>query len=116
MGSFHFPAMRILIAVGVLRVMMKGERIAGGVNSLDRMALMWAAWNVFSVIFHKSDVLVFRLGILYDVIGTYWLLRVFIQKSRRYSDRLQDGMHPALAFVCNNVGRETTWDQSSQLG
>ena len=40
--------------------------------------LAWAAWYILTLVFHEPDVLVFRLGILYDAVGTYYLFRVFI--------------------------------------
>jgi len=78
-GPMHFTAMRVLIAAGLLRAMMNGERVSGGMNSLDRILRLWTIWNICSIAFHKSDVLVYRLGILYDFVGAYYLLRVFIR-------------------------------------
>ncbi len=79
-GSLHLPVGRILIAVGIFRIMAKKEQVAGGMNSLDRMMIFLAIWSVCSLAFHKPTVLVFRLGILYDALGNYYLFRVFIQK------------------------------------
>lgn len=78
-GPLHFPVGRVLIAIGLLRTQMRGERVKGGMNSLDRAMILWAMWSVCSLAFHTPDVLVFRLGILYDALGTYYLFRVFIQ-------------------------------------
>jgi hypothetical protein len=78
-GPMHFPVIRVLIAVGLIRAMMNGERISGGMNSLDRMVRLWAIWDICSIVFHQSDVLVFRLGVLYDTVGVYYLFRVFIR-------------------------------------
>lgn len=78
-GPMHLPMMRILIAAGLLRVAMKGERISGGINSLDRIARLWAIWNACSIVLHKEEFLVFRLGIFYDIVGFYYLFRVFIR-------------------------------------
>ena len=80
-GSLHFPVGRVLIAVGIFRVMSRGERIARGVNSLDRMMIYLAIWSICSLVFHKPTVLIFRLGILYDALGTYYLFRVLDRKS-----------------------------------
>jgi hypothetical protein len=79
-GTLHFPVIRVLIAVGLLRTAVKGERIARGANSLDRMMIWWAIWDICSLAFHRPEVLVFRLGVLYDTLGAYYLFRVFIQK------------------------------------
>jgi hypothetical protein len=78
-GPMHLPVMRVLIAVGLLRAMMNRERISGGMNSLDRIVRLWAIWDICSIAFHAPEVLVFRLGILYDIVGLYYLFRVFIR-------------------------------------
>src|SRR5271165_3222762 len=78
-GPMHFPTMRILIAVGLLRVIMNGERISGGMNSLDRIASLWAIWNICSIAFHRSDVLIGRCGTLFEIVVAYYLFRVFVR-------------------------------------
>ena len=77
-GSLSFPVIRVLIAAGFLRVMLRGERAEDGPNLVDRMMGIWAIWYVCTLFFHSPDVIVFRLGVLYDIIGAYYLLRVFI--------------------------------------
>jgi O-antigen ligase len=78
-GPMHFPVMRVLIVVGFLRVIMNRERMSGGMNSLDRIVMLWSIWNICSIAFHRSDVLVGRLGDLYDTVGAYYLFRVFVR-------------------------------------
>ena len=81
-GPFHFTAIRILIAVGLLRIMAKGERIAGRMTRLDWIMILWAAYSVFNSIFHQnpSSVLVYRLGIISDAFGIFLLSRIFVQE------------------------------------
>ena len=81
LGPFHFTVIRILVAVGGLRVASRKERIAGGWTPLDRIMVAWGIWGVFSSCFHKdfSSALVSRLGMVYDGLGLYFLLRVFIE-------------------------------------
>ena len=78
LGPFHFPVIRILIAAGLLRVLLRGERLAGGMNTLDRLMLAWALWAVSSSLFHDNvpATLVNRLGLVYNACGIYFLLRV----------------------------------------
>jgi hypothetical protein len=80
-GALHFTSIRILVAVGILRVIVRGERIAGGLNMLDRVLVAWAVWAVCSSCFHKdfSAALIYRLGLAFNVLGFYLLVRVFIQ-------------------------------------
>ena len=80
-GPFHFPVIRILIAIGAIRVVSRGERISGGWNLLDKMMIGWGLWAICSSIFHRdvSSALVYRLGLTYNSLGLYFLLRVFIE-------------------------------------
>jgi hypothetical protein len=73
-------AMRLLIAVGLVRAMVRGERIQEGAGLLDRLILLWAALAVLSGFFHKdvSAALVARLGLAYNCVGIYWLMRIYI--------------------------------------
>ena len=79
LGPLHFPITRILITAGFLRVMAKGERLAGGMNILDRLMVAWAAWAFVSSLFHVSSELLTRLGMVYTTLGTYFLFRIFVQ-------------------------------------
>jgi hypothetical protein len=79
LGPFHFTAIRILIAVGVVRVAMRHEWPAGRMNGVDRAMIAWAAWMLASSFFHEepSVALIFRLGLVYDACGIYALIRGF---------------------------------------
>ncbi len=81
LGPFHFMVIRLLMAVGVARVIIRGERLAGEMNSLDWLMVGWAAWALISSFFHAdaSGVLVNRLGLVYNACGIYFLLRIFCQ-------------------------------------
>ncbi len=81
LGPLHFTSIRILVAIGILRVITRGERIAGGLNTLDRVLIAWAVWTVCSSCFHQdfSAALIFRLGLAFNVLGFYLLVRVFIR-------------------------------------
>jgi hypothetical protein len=78
-GPFSFTVLRLLILVGIGRVVVRGERPSGGYNKIDRMMLIWAAWAVISSAFHEpaDAALVNRLGLVYDTLGIYLLFRSF---------------------------------------
>lgn len=78
LGPFNFPVIRILIAVGLARVVLREERLAGGINGLDWLLLVWALWAAASSLFHEdvSGTLLNRLGLVYNFCGIYFLLRV----------------------------------------
>lgn len=77
LGPLTFTVIRILVAVGVVRVIVRGERVAGGLNGLDWLMVAWGAWAVASSAFHEQGALVNRLGMVYDSCGIYFLVRVF---------------------------------------
>lgn len=80
-GPFTFTVIRVLVAAGIVRVIMRGERLAGGMHSMDWLMVVWAVWALISSVFHNdpSDALIFRLGLVYNACGIYFLLRVFCQ-------------------------------------
>lgn len=81
LGPFHFSIVRTLIATGLVRVILRGERLAGPINSLDRVLVLWAAWMLIASLFHEdpSTALVNRLGLIYDACGIYFLVRAGCQ-------------------------------------
>ena len=78
-GPFHFPVMRLLLLVGIIRVLVRKERLLGGLNGLDWMMLAWAAWALFSTLFVQD--LIGQLGIVYNTLGIYFLIRAFCQNT-----------------------------------
>ncbi|HEY8158393.1 MAG TPA: hypothetical protein VIF10_06775 [Methylobacter sp.] len=78
-GPAHFTVVQLLITVGMIRVLSKGELIAGGMNNIDRFLILWAIWLFGSSAFHTSEAWVFRAGVLWTNLGSYFLFRIFIQ-------------------------------------
>jgi hypothetical protein len=78
-GPAHFTVIQILITVGMIRVLARGERIAGGLNNMDRFLILWAIWMYGSSAFHAPGAWVFRAGVMWTNLGSYFLLRIFIQ-------------------------------------
>jgi hypothetical protein len=78
-GSLSFTTMRILVAFGFLRVVIRKEQLLGGFIGLDGLMILWAAWACASSAFHedpKTD-LITKLGNVYNACGLYFLIRVF---------------------------------------
>ncbi len=80
-GSFTFTTIRALLAVGIIRIIIRNERFAGRLNFIDVIIILWGIWALISSRFHTdpSEALTFRLGLVYNAIGIYFLLRIFIQ-------------------------------------
>jgi hypothetical protein len=80
-GPFHFTVIRMLVAAGVFRVILRKERMAGGWCSLDRVIVLFGFCAICSSFFHKdlAATLVGRLGLAYDTLGLYFLFRIFVR-------------------------------------
>ena len=78
LAGFNFNPVRLLIAVGILRIAIRGEAPAGSANGIDYAILAWAAWLLASSFFHDDPLATFkfRMGLAYDVLGIYALVRV----------------------------------------
>jgi len=102
-GPFTFSVLRILVAVGVLRVLFRRETLVGGLNKLD--SLMWSSAVVAIVTspFHQDPKgqLIFCLGMAYNTCGIYFLFRTLC---RSVEDAV--GVIQATAFVLVPVALE----------
>jgi len=85
LGSADFTVMRIVICAGFLRVLLRGERPAHGLNAVDGWLLVWAAWLMAVVPFHADGAAVFRLGLMGDYLGGYFLARIFLRSAQDVS-------------------------------
>ena len=81
LGPFHFSVIRLMVLAGILRVVLRGERLNQPPNALDGLIVLWAGWLLTSSLFHDdvSTALLYRLGLAFDVCGIYLLVRVFCQ-------------------------------------
>ena len=81
LDSVKFTLIRVLVAVGFVRVLLRRESLAGGINRIDLLWLLWALWLSGSNLFHESNNIVFRVGMIWDA-GSYVLFRIFLQASK----------------------------------
>lgn len=80
LGPISLPIFRMLMAVGLLRVIVKGERIAGGINKIDKVMIALAGWLFFASFFHdgiEGSGPIFILGYLFNLQLTYVLIRAW---------------------------------------
>lgn len=80
-GPLHFPVFRLLILVGLARVILRREGLGGGMNGLDRLVVIFAAVALLTSRFHQDPAaqLQFASGLAFNTCGTYFLLRIFCQ-------------------------------------
>lgn len=80
-AGLNFPILRLLFLAGIVRVLLRGERPTGGLVGMDKLFLLWAAWAVAVSAFHDRPgaTLENRLGMVYNALSVYFLLRCFLQ-------------------------------------
>lgn len=80
LGPFSLPVYRMLLATGLLRVALRGERLAGPLNRIDGLMLAWAGWTVLASFFHNEEAgsgPIYTAGIIFNLTLVYFLLRVW---------------------------------------
>lgn len=80
-GWAHFHLIRILIACGMLRIIIRGEIAHITFNAIDKLFLAWLVVRVFLYVLVSGDTesLAERLGGLYNTIGIYSLVRAVVR-------------------------------------
>src|SRR5689334_14689697 len=53
LGPFHFTVLRLLLLIGVIRALVREERLPGGLNALDWLIVAWGAVTFCTSVFHK---------------------------------------------------------------
>lgn len=79
--DLDFTVLRILVVAGMLRLWLRGEIRSMSWNRFDRLILLWAVAGSVIYIVQWLDMraLVYKCGVLFDVIGLYWLFRQSIR-------------------------------------
>ncbi len=83
--GLDFTVLRMIIAVGVLRVLLFGEYRRLKLNRIDRLLLMWLLCGavIYSIQWNTTEAVINRAGVLFDAVGLYWLFR---QNIRSWDD------------------------------
>src|SRR5690349_6248736 len=79
-GGIALPVFRMILAVGLLRVLVRRESLVGGFNPIDKLMLAWGAWLMFASLFHDWEPgagPVFTGGFVFNVTLVYFLTRVW---------------------------------------
>lgn len=80
LGPISLPVFRLLMLIGIARVFLKGERIIGHINTIDKLMIAWAVWYFLASFFHDSQLNagpVYVAGIIYNQLGFYFLVRIW---------------------------------------
>lgn len=80
LGDFTLPAYRMMLALGLLRMLMRQEGLVGGLNSIDRSMIAWAVWVFFASFFHlwePGSGPKYASGYILNVTLSYFLVRAW---------------------------------------
>ena len=80
LGVISLPMYRMFLLVGVIRVVMKGESLVGGMNRVDKLVLALMAWMFFASLFHEYEPgsgPLYTLGIIFNISSIYFLIRIW---------------------------------------
>lgn len=77
----HFHLIRILIAFGLLRILVRGEIFNIQIHVIDKILVAWLMTRTFLYVLGSGDTehLLERLGYLYNTVGIYFLVRAVVQ-------------------------------------
>lgn len=75
--GLDFTPLRLLVLAGVLRVCVRGELRTIRFNKFDKILLLWVFCGAAVYVVQWLDIraLIYKCGMLYDVLGLYWLFR-----------------------------------------
>jgi hypothetical protein len=86
LGGVHFTMARILILASLTRLLVSRRSLpegtfAGGLNSVDRAFLLWAAffWAIFSLQWMETQAFIKSAADFIDAVGCYVVMRAFIR-------------------------------------
>lgn len=77
-GAFSLPIYRMLLSVGLIRMVVKGEMISDFGNAADRLILLLMGWIMLASLFHNGEQgsgLVYASGLVFNFGSVYFLIR-----------------------------------------
>lgn len=80
-GALDLTTLRVLILMGVLRLLLRNEMRVIKWNKFDKLILSWSVIGsiVYIIQWQTFDAFINRLGVLFDLLLLYWLSRHIIR-------------------------------------
>ena len=78
-GSIRLPVYRMMLVMGVIRAIIRGEFLIGGFNHIDKLLIVWGCWGIFASLFHDQARygFIFACGSVLNVTLIYFLIRIW---------------------------------------
>lgn len=88
LGPISLPVYRMLLLVGVARVILKVESLPGGLNLIDKLMIGWGGWVVFASFFHDPERAgpIYACGVVFNQTLIYFLIRIWCVDLEEVSD------------------------------
>lgn len=79
LGPVSLPVYRMLLLVGAVRVVAKGESLPGGLNLIDKLMIAWGGWMLFASFFHDPQRAgpLTAAGTIFNQTLIYFLIRIW---------------------------------------
>lgn len=77
--SINLPVYRMMLLVGLTRVIIRREILPGGLNSIDKLVIGWGIWVIFASFFHDQERygFIFACGNVFNLAVIYFLIRIW---------------------------------------
>ncbi len=78
-ATIRLPVYRMMLLVGLLRVIIKGESLPGGLNLVDKLVIGWSCWGIFASLFHDPERagIISACGNVFNLTMIYFLIRIW---------------------------------------
>jgi hypothetical protein len=108
--GLNFPIIRLLLLAGLVRVFVRRERPQGMMFGMDWAFVAWAGWAILASVFHNDPAatLQFHLGMVYNGLSIYFLMRCFCQTEEEVRKVLR-----VTAWLLVPVALEMVYEQVS---
>lgn len=77
-GGLNLPMIRIVLIVGIARIILRKEGLADGLNPLDKLVIWWSVWLFFVSFFHiwgPGSGPKYTSGAILNTTGFYFMIR-----------------------------------------
>jgi hypothetical protein len=91
LAGLNLPVIRILVLVGIIRLLLREDFLPEGFNRMDKLFVFWAGWLFFASLFHEwvpGSGPVYMAGALLNTVGFYFMIRTFCNDQDELSDTL----------------------------
>ena len=80
LGPFSLPVYRMVLASGCCGCCCEAKRLAGRLNTTDKLMMAWGGWVLFASLFHQwapGSGPVFASGFIFNISLVYFLIRIW---------------------------------------